>query len=217
MAEAKSKSKPAKKANPTPAAAKEEPKKREKAVKPVKAEANAVEAEILKVTKSEPQGKGEDFNTYAQRIAEAIDTTDGAWDKLSPAGQQWFADAAEASNAEKPLPPFPKAGKPKVEKAAKDDDGPAPAKAKKGAAKAAKEPKPAKAKTPKEPKERKKRTNHSVEVMIIACKDLTLDADTVVKEAKKEKIPLSESQMRGAYRLAHLVVDALRGAGILKK
>lgn len=214
-----------KKAAKKTAAVETKPAEKKKAAKAPKAEAkpkvakgkgqtslpltgSAVEAEILGVVKCDARGKDEEFNAYASRVAEAIDETEGAWEKLSKPAQKWFAEAAEASNADKPMPQFP------IAAAAEDE----PKASKKKAAAA--EEKPAKKAgngkaAPK--KERKKRVNLTAQVMAIACADLDLDADGVVKEAKKAKIELAESQMRGAFRLAHLVVGVMREVGALKR
>lgn len=65
-----------------------------------------IEKEILKVTGAEKREAKEEFQTYAERLATAIDSDDAFWDALSESAQHWFSEAVKAMKAKEPIPEF---------------------------------------------------------------------------------------------------------------
>jgi hypothetical protein len=178
---------------------------------------NVVEQDILKVVGAKGQAKDEEFQAYAMRLAEAIEDDDKAWDKMSEAAQEWFSEAAEASQKKKPLPEFP--DNPEGAGDSAKEEPPAAKKSAKSAkaekpAKAAKEPKAKKEKAPKEP--RTPRDSASGKVLKLVCKDLDADTATILERARKGGVTGSDFQVRQVCNFAHRVVRELREVGAMK-
>jgi len=67
-----------------------------------------IEKEILAATGEAKQKRKEDSDAYLMRLVKSMhELDDKEWNKLSDKAQEWFNDAAEATNNKEQLPSFP--------------------------------------------------------------------------------------------------------------
>lgn len=175
----------------------------------------SIEQDIINVTGAKAKGKDEDDQTYLGRLAEAIDSDDKHWDKLSKPSQAWFERAVAANEKKKPFPALTaaepataakgKAAKKSAKKAAKTPaEKPAKA-AKKGNGKAA------------DANGKKKRTGGSTKVAEIVAADLGQTLDAVLKKAKSAGVSVAETQIRKVFSQTHHFAKVFREAGMMKR